>query len=263
MLNKEKNTIIVKGAKKKIVKPLFSIITVVLNGEKTIEKTIKSVLNQPFKNYEYIVIDGRSKDKTLTKVKKYKKNITKIISKKDKGLYHAMNKGMKLSNGQYICIVNCGDVLTKYSLMIIKNYIIKNPSADFIFGSVKKHWGIVHGYRPEKIKYSWGFYSSHSTGFFLKNSSAKKIGFYNLNYKHHADYDYFYRMIVKKKMKGISTKKYQITGIFEKGGYSSISPFREKFFEELKIRYNNNQNIILIFIIALYKSIKYFKKIIL
>ncbi|MDB9746168.1 hypothetical protein OAA75_01185, partial [Candidatus Pelagibacter sp.] len=97
-------------------------------------------------------------------------------------------------------------------------------------------------------------------GFFLKRSSAKKIGYYNLNYKYHADYDYFYRMIVKKKMKGISTKKREITGIFERGGFSSISPFKELFFEELKIRYNNGQNIILLLILGIYKILNYWKK---
>ena len=80
------------------------------------------------------------------------------------------------------------------------DYIKKNNFADFIFGSVKKHWGILHGYKPHKIKYSWGFYSSHSTGFFIKRKVAEKIGFYNIKYKYHADYDYFYRLIVKNKM---------------------------------------------------------------
>ena len=79
--------------------------------------------------------------------------------------------------------------------MVIRN----NQNIDFIFGSVRKHWGILHGYKPEKIKYSWGFYSSHSTGFFIKKDSAKVVGYSNTKYKYHADYDYFFRMIVKKK----------------------------------------------------------------
>ncbi len=240
-------------------KPYFSIVTVVLNKEKTIEKTIKSVLKQSFTNFEYIIIDGGSNDKTLQIIKRYKKKIKKIVSEKDKGIYDAMNKGMKLSNGKFICMVNCGDTLTKNSLKIINKYLKKNPSNDFIFGSVKKHWGVLYGYRPNKIHYSWGFYSSHSTGFFLKNSSAKKIGLYNIKYKYHADYDYFYRMIVKNKMKGTCTKKNEITGIFEKGGFSSITPYRKMFVEELKIRYDNNQNLILICFIALYKIFKNFK----
>ena len=69
-------------------------------------------------------------------------------------------------------------------------------------------------------------------------------------------------MIVKKKMKGMATKKNEITGDFERGGFSSISPYKKMFFEELLIRYNNNQNIVLILLIALYKNFKNFRKII-
>ena len=242
-------------------KPKFSIITVVLNGEKHIEKTIKSVISQNYKDYEYIVIDGRSTDRTLNILKKYKKNISKFRSKKDKGIYDAFNKGMKISKGDFICFVNSDDVLRKNALKIIQNYIDRNSKIDFIFGSVKKHWGILHGYRPNKIKFSWGFYSSHSTGFYIRRTSAKKVGNYNLRYKYNADYDYFYRMIVEHKMQGTATKKKEIVGVFRRGGFSSRVHYRKLFFEDLRIRYNNNQNIILIIIIAIYKFFKHFKKI--
>ena len=245
-----------------IKKPLFSIITVVLNGEKYIEETIKSIISQNYKNYEYIVIDGCSTDGTIQIIKKYKKKISKIINEKDKGIYDAFNKGMRIAKGEYICFVNSDDILKKDALEIVKKYINKNPKIDFVFGSVRKHWGVLHGYRPEKIKYSWGFYSSHSTGFYLKRSSANKIGLYNLRYKYHADYDYFYRMIVKKKMKGIATKKSEVVGIFRRGGFSSTIPYRKMFIEELKIRINNGQSIFLVSFIALYKVIKNFVKII-
>jgi glycosyltransferase involved in cell wall biosynthesis len=242
--------------------PLFSIITVVLNNDKYLEKTIKSVINQKSKNFEYIIIDGGSKDSSLEIIKKYKNKINYFVSEKDNGIYDAFNKGMKIARGKFICIVNSDDILKNNALSIIKNYIDQNPKIDFIFGSVIKHWGVLHGYRPEKIKYSWGFYSSHSTGFYVKRESAKKIGLYNLKYKYHADYDYFYRMIVKKKMKGIATKKNEIVGIFRRGGFSSKISYRKSFFEELKIRYDNNQNILSILIIATYKFFKHFKKII-
>ena len=244
-------------------KPLFSIITVVYNNEKYLEETIKSVVNQKFRNFEYIIIDGGSSDKTLDIIKRYDSQIDYWISEKDKGIYDAFNKGMSLAKGDFIGIVNSDDTYLDNALEIIAKYIneLTNKEIDFIFGSVKKHWGILYGYRPEKIYYSWGFYSSHSTGFFLRRSSAKKIGLYNINYKYHADYDYFYRMIVKKKMKGTSTKKNEITGNFRRGGYSSKIKFRKLFMEELRIRYNNGQSIILIIIIFVYKSIKNFKKI--
>ena len=245
--------------KNKII-PRFSIITVVLNNEKFLNNTIKSVISQSYKNFEYIVIDGKSEDNTLAIIKKYKNKITKFISEKDRGIYDAFNKGIRLASGEYICIVNSDDKLKIDALKIINKYINKYPEIDFFFGSVKKHWGVLHGYQPKKIKYSWGFYSSHSTGFYIKNESAKKVGPYNIKYKYHADYDYFYRMIVKKKMKGIAKKKNEVVGIFRRGGYSSSIPYRKLFVEELKIRHDNGQSIILILILGIYKILNYWKK---
>jgi len=236
--------------------PLFSIITVVYNGEKYLEKTIQSVINQNFKNFEYIVIDGGSTDNSINIIKKFEKKIDYWVSEKDRGIYDAFNKGMRVSKGKFIGFINSDDVYKKNALNIIAKYVKKKPTTDFIFGSVKKHWGILHGYRPHKIKYSWGFYSSHSTGFFIKRKAAKKVGFYNLKYKYHSDYDYFYRLIVKKKMKGISTKKKELVGVFRRGGFSSRISFWKKLKEEIKIRYNNNQNIFLLILIFCNKFIR-------
>ena len=246
----------------KAKKPLFSIITVVFNNEKYLEETIKSVLNQSYKNFEYIIIDGGSSDKTLDIINKYKDKIEYWVSEKDKGIYDAFNKGMSLCKGDFIGIINSDDIYTKNSLKVIASYIKKNTSLDFIFGSVRKHWGILHGYKPNKIFYSWGFYSSHSTGFFIKRSSAKKVGLYNLKYKYHADYDYFYRLIVHNKMMGKGTKKKEITGIFRRGGFSSTINYRKLFKEEMLIRFNHKQNFVLLIIIFIYKVIKNFKKVI-
>jgi glycosyltransferase involved in cell wall biosynthesis len=245
---------------KKKETPLLSIITVVRNGEKYLEETILSVLNQDFNNYEYIVIDGGSTDDTIKIIKKYNNKIDYWVSETDNGIYDAFNKGMILSKGEYIGVINSDDVYTPGALKIISNYIANNKNIDFIFGSVKKHWGVLSGYKPKKIYYSWGFYTSHSTGFFLKNSSAKKIGFYNLKYKYHSDYDFFYRMIVKLKMKGIATSRDEVVGIFRRGGFSStINPWK-LFKEEILIRYDNGQNIFLILFIFFYKLIFNLKK---
>jgi len=242
--------------------PLFSIITVVYNNEKYLEETILSVLKQSYKNFEYIIVDGGSTDRTLEIIKKYNNKINYWVSEKDKGIYDAFNKGMSLCRGNFIGIINSDDTYTKNSLKIISSYIKKKPVFDFIFGSVRKHWGILHGYKPNKIFYSWGFYSSHSTGFFIKRSSAQKVGLYDLKYKYHADYDYFYRLIVQKKMTGLATKKKEITGIFRRGGFSSTINYRKLFKEEMLIRYNNKQNFVLLIVIFIYKIIKHFKKIV-
>ena len=241
-------------------KPLISIITVVKNNEKYLEQTIKSVLSQEYKNFEYIIIDGGSTDNTISIIKKFSNEIDYWLSENDHGIYDAFNKGMQLAKGDFIGMVNSDDTLERNALSILVKYIQKNPNIDFVFGSVKKHWGILHGYKPHKIKYSWGFYSSHSTGFFIKNSSAKKVGLYNLKYKYHADYDFFFRMIVKEKMSGLGTKKEELFGNFRRGGFSSKIHFKNLFMEDLKIRYDNGQNIFLIFFIFTYRLIKNFKK---
>ena len=243
-------------------KPLISIITVVKNGERYLEETILSVINQTYKNFEYIIVDGGSTDNTLNIIKKYSSKINYWVSETDKGLYDAFNKGMMLANGSFIGIINSDDTYMPNALEILKDYINKNSEIDFFFGSVKKHWGVLHGYKPEKIFYSWGFYTSHSTGFFIKKSSAKIVGLYNLKYKYHADYDYFFRMIVTKKLKGMASKKDEIFGNFRRGGFSSTISFKKLFIEELKIRIDNKQNPFLVLVIFIYKFIKHFKKII-
>ena len=230
-----------KYGKKTIHKnqPLISIITVTYNGEKDIEETFESVFGQTYKNFEYIVIDGGSSDQTLKIIRKYEDKIDYWLSEKDLGIYDAFNKGMQLCQGDYLGFINSDDVYEANTLETLLKYIKKNPDADFIFGSVKKHWGILHGYKPWKIFYSWGFYSSHSTGFFIKTESAKKVGLYNLKYKYSSDYDYFFRMIVGHKMKGVSTKKNELFGTFRRGGFSSTINFLDHFFEEIRIRLNN------------------------
>lgn len=242
--------------------PLISIITAVYNSEKYLVECLSSIYNQSYKNFEHIIVDGGSTDNTLNILKEYNDKIDYWCSKKDRGIYDAFNLGMKLSKGNIICFVNSDD---KFYSNKTLNYVcraFKQNKVDFIFGPVKKHWGLLYGYKPHKIYLSWGFYSSHSTGFFIKKKAAKIVGLYNLKYKYSSDYDYFYRMIVKKKLKGLGTNKKQIFGIFRRGGFSSKVKFLDHFKEELKIRYDNKQNLILIFFIFIYKSIKHFKKII-
>ena len=91
--------------------PRISIITVTFNAEKVLEETIKSILAQTYKNIEYIVIDGGSKDGTLDIVNKYRDKISYFISEPDKGLYDAMNKGMKAATGDYVWFMNAGDLI--------------------------------------------------------------------------------------------------------------------------------------------------------
>ena len=187
----------------------ISIITISFNAENTIEKTLMSIESQSYYNIEHIIVDGGSKDNTLEICNSFP-HVSKIISESDKGIYDAFNKGMSLCRGNFIGIINSDDTYTKNSLKIISSYIKKKPEFDFIFGSVRKHWGVLYGYKPKKIFYSWGFYSSHSTGFFIKRTSAQKVGLYDLKYKYSADRDLIYRLIVTHKLNGMCTKKNEI-----------------------------------------------------
>ena len=100
-------------------KKLLTIITVVKNDVLNIEKTIKSIITQKNRNIEYIIIDGNSKDGTINKIKKYKKSIDKISAKNDKGIYDAMNKGIKLAKGKYLGFCNSGDIIRKNGIKLI------------------------------------------------------------------------------------------------------------------------------------------------
>ena len=240
--------------------PLITIITVVLNDEKNIEKTIKSVVDQDYKNIQYIVIDGDSNDNSVSIINNYSKRIDTFISEPDKGIYDAFNKGLSYAKGDLIGFVNSGDLLTAKSLSYLNYYYNKYRNADFFFGSVKKHWGTLYGYKRWKIFFTWGFYSSHSTGFFIKKEAANILGNYNLKYKYSSDYDYFYRMIVHHKMKGIGTKKNELFGIFRPGGFSSKIKFIDHFFETIKIRLGNKQNKFLILLILILKYLKNINK---
>jgi glycosyltransferase involved in cell wall biosynthesis len=247
--------------KTEINKPLITVITVVLNNEKYLEECILSLHNQKYENYEHIIIDGGSSDDTINIIKKYENKIDYWCSGNDKGIYDAFNKGMQLAKGDYIGFLNSDDYYSHNALELLNDYIKKYPKKDFIFGAVKKHWGVLFGYKPYKIYWSWGFYSSHSTGFFIKKDSAKKVGLYNLKYKYSSDYDYFFRLIVKNKFRGIGTKKNELFGVFRRGGFSSKIKFFDHFMEEIRIRLDNKQNRILVLIIFIYKYIKNFNKI--
>lgn len=243
-----------------IKSPLISIVTVSLNSQKTIQRTIDSVKNQIYKNIEYIIIDGGSEDKTVSIIKNNSTTVKKWVSENDNGIYDAFNKGLRVFSGDYIGFLNSDDYLLPDAMNILVNYINKNPNKDFFFGSVKKHWGILHGYKPWKIFYTWGFYSSHSSGFYIKREAAKIVGNYNLKYKYSADYDYFYRMIVKHKLQGVGTKKNEVFGVFSRGGFSSKINFFDHMCECTKIRLDNGQNKLIVLLTFFIKYIFNLKK---
>ena len=243
-------------------KPLFSIITVVKNDEKNIQKTIESILNQKFKNFEYIIVDGKSEDSTISIINKYNDKINHIVSEHDDGIYFAMNKGVKIASGEFIVYVNSGDTLTVDALKIIQRKINERPNVDFVFGTVKRHYTkdtlIKYGFNKKKLIYNFDFATSHSTGFYLRRSKFEKIGFFNTKFKCSADYDVYYKLIIIENLEGVYTDKNELVGEVSSGGFSSKISFFDHLLEETKIRIDNHQNImliVLIFINALIKKI--------
>ena len=247
-----------KGFLKKNKKnlPLVSIITVVLNNKKFLQKTINSVSNQSYKNSEHIIIDGQSTDSTVKILKKNNSKIDYWISEKDRGIYDAMNKGIRLSRGLLVVMLNSDDIFYKHAVKIATSYFNRYKNIDFLFGSVIKY-KLLYGYRPWKIRWSFGFYSTHSIGFFIKKKAQKKVGSYNIKYKYSSDYDFFYRMIVKYKLKGMATKKNEIFGKFRRGGISSKISFIDYLWETIRIRLDNGQNLLLVSVIFILKYTRY------
>ncbi|WP_264560045.1 glycosyltransferase family 2 protein [Flavobacterium sp. N2270] len=119
----------------------FSIITATYNSEKTLERTIKSLLNQSFKNFEYLIIDGNSSDSTLSIVKKYEKEFTdkdisfKYISEPDKGIYDAWNKGLLLASGEWISFLGSDDYYIENALEIYHSNI--NTNFNYLHSKVR------------------------------------------------------------------------------------------------------------------------------
>ncbi len=245
---------------------LLSIITVVKNDVINIEKTIKSIIHQKNQYIEYLIIDGKSSDGTLQRINKFGNKIDKIISTKDKGIYDAMNIGIRNANGKYIGFCNSGDIIKFNSLKTIIKFLKKD--IDVLFATVKRNYLgttiIKSGYNLKRLNYNFDFATAHSTGFYIKKKFHNKIGLYDLSFKCSADYDFYLRIFKLKDLKVMSTNRDKIIGEVQSGGFSSTYSALDHLVEETKIRIKNNQNIFLIIIIfvnALIKNfVKYLKK---
>lgn len=176
----------------------ISIVTICFNNELDIEQTLVSVLNQTYQNIEYIVVDGGSTDNTLSILNKYKNSITKIISEPDKGLYDAMNKGMRLANGDVVGLIHAGDRL--FNKMVIEKIVghFLSNDIDALYG----HSMLVNSndkpvrinkspkYRRRLVKLGW--MPSHQS-IYIKRGVIEKIGYYNLDMHPSSDYEFFLR----------------------------------------------------------------------
>lgn len=204
----------------------ISIITVCYNSEETIEKTILSVASQTYKNFEYIIIDGNSKDNTIEIVKKHKTIITKWISETDKGLYDAMNKGIAMATGDLIGILNSDDTFCNSTVLEDIVAFHSNNSIDASVGNIIQHkedGSIVRLYSSKNwspTKLSIGFMPPHPSIFF-KRALFDKFGIYDLGFKIGADYELITRFFLKNKIgwkySGITTTAMLVGGLSSSG----------------------------------------------
>lgn len=177
----------------------ISLITVCFNSEDTIKDTLNSVLKQTYTNYEYLIIDGKSSDHTLDIVREYEKKFNgklRYISEKDKGLYDAMNKGIKMASGDVIGIINSDDVIAHKRVFerVINN--IKN--ADGVYSNLlmldenlNKPYRL---FKSRKVSRHFGWHMPHPT-LYLKKNIYEKYGLFNIDYRICADMDLMLRLI--------------------------------------------------------------------
>lgn len=204
----------------------ISIVTIVLNGVKTIEATLNSVINQSYKNVEYILIDGGSTDGTLNVVQKYRKDISIFISERDDGLYDALNKGLRLATGDVVGILNADDFYANPSVLTDVVMRFNDPSVDIVFGDLeyfrqKKPDKVVRTYRskwfsPKRLSY--GIMPAHPT-LFLRRCIYDKFGYFDPSYKiagdfefivrifkhQHLNFSYLSKIMVRMQLGGVST----------------------------------------------------------
>lgn len=176
----------------------ISIITACYNADATIERTIKSVLNQSYKNIEYIIVDGGSSDKTLDIIERYSQGISNMVSEPDKGIYDALNKGVMLATGDFIGFLHADDAFA--SSHVIKKIAHLASNSDAVYGDLQyvsendkviRHWesGL---FSLKALKRGW--MPPHPT-LYIKRELYNQIGHFNLEYKIASDYDFMLRLL--------------------------------------------------------------------
>lgn len=183
-----------------------SIITVCYNSAATIEDTITSVLSQDYKNIEYIVIDGGSSDATLDIINKYREQISIVISEPDKGIYDAMNKGIKNATGDIVGILNSDDFYETQDVIteVVDNFDV---DTDMVFGDlifvkpenikkITRFYSLPH-FKAWRLRFGW---MPPHPATFIKKSVYDKYGLYKINYKISADYEVFVRFLLVNKV---------------------------------------------------------------
>lgn len=187
--------------------PKFSVITVCYNAQATLEDTIQSVIAQTYHHVEYIIVDGASKDRTLSIINRYRDRITTVVSEPDKGLYDAMNKGLRLATGDYVCFLNAGDSFHEDDTLQQMVHTLRELTElpDVLYGETALVDAEGHFVRMRRLQapehLTWrsfrqGMLVCHQA-FFAKRTLAEP---YDLSYRFSADFDWCIRIMKKSKV---------------------------------------------------------------
>lgn len=178
--------------------PKLSIITVNLNNAEGLRLTLRSVLDQTFKDLEYIIIDGASSDRSIDIIKEYSDNLNYWSNESDTGIYDAMNKGLKQATGEYCLFLNSGDYL--YDKNVLTNVFLLNPCKDIVYGNIIIDFGTTQEIRlsPERITLNHLFNDTlwHPVSF-IKRKLFDIVGYYDTSFQIVGDYNFFWKAFIK------------------------------------------------------------------
>ncbi len=239
---------------KTLKKPLFTVVTITLNNLSGLQKTYKSIQNQSFENFEWLIIDGESTDGTIDFLKSQKSNpsspfITRYTSEKDTGIYDAMNKGIQYAYGKYIIFMNAGDEFaTPKTLENIAPHTEKSP--DFIYGDAlepdKNGKNSTLKKAKQYKKLPWGMFTHHQAMIYNRQTIQTSKIRYSLLYDIASDYDFTARFLIKSKKIIYIPHPFCI---FEQGGISQQNAYkgrREQFLIREKLNMVSTQENVLI-----------------
>ena len=239
--------------------PKISIITVAYNAQNTIERCINSVLQQTFKNIQYIIIDGGSTDNTVKIINKYRANIDVFVSESDNGVYDAMNKGIALATGDVIGTINADDFFADNNVLYSIAKAFAEQDTAILYGNldyIDPNDKVVRKWRSGKYRkgiFNWGWMPPHPT-FYCKKSLFEKLGGYKLDYGSAGDYELMLRFIHRNNINAYYLNKVLIKMVV--GGISNKSLRNRVQAMRFDLKAMRNNNIFLPMVTILFKPLR-------